>query len=104
MIYEMRTYRLRVGAVPAYLDLVKQEGISIQKSHLGHLVGYFSSEIGPLNEIVHIWAYEDLNDRNRRRSALAADPRWQEFLPRIQSLIEVMDNKMLQPAAFSPLA
>ena len=103
MIYEMRTYRMRVGTVPAYLKLVEEEGIAVQTSHLGHLVGYFSSDIGALNEIVHIWAYADLEDRENRRAALAADPRWQVFLPKIQALIEEMENKILKPAAFSPL-
>ena len=103
MIYEMRTYRLKVGAVPAYLGLVAEEGIAVQQAHLGRLVGYFSSEIGPLNEIVHIWAYEDLNDRAGRRARLAADPRWQAFLPKLQALIETMESKILVPAGFSPL-
>jgi hypothetical protein len=62
--------------VSTYLKLVEEEGIEVQKGHLGRRVGYFSSEIGPLNEIVHIWAYRDLNDRaarrkSRGRSALA---------------------------------
>jgi hypothetical protein len=104
MIYELRTYRLKTGTVPTYLRLVEEEGISIQKGHLGQLVGYFVSEIGPLNEIVHVWAYADLGDRDRRRTSLAADPRWQSFLPKIQALIEVMDNKILRAAAFSPLS
>ena len=104
MVYELRTYRLKTGTVPTYLRLVEDEGISIQKSHLGQLVGYFFSEIGPLNEIVHVWAYADLGDRDRRRTSLAADPRWQNFLPKIQALIEVMDNKILRAAAFSPLS
>lgn len=104
MIYEMRTYRMKVGTVPAYLRLVEDEGIAIQRSHLGQLVGYFFSDIGPLNEIVHVWAYADLNDRDARRAKLAADPRWQDFLPKIQALIEVMENKILKPAAFSPLS
>ena len=104
MIYEMRTYRLRTGTLPAYLKLVEQEGIAIQKSHLGTLVGYFFSDIGPLNQIVHIWAFSGLDDRETRRTALAADPRWQEFLPKLQALIEVMENKILKPTAFSPLS
>ena len=102
MIYEIRTYRLKTGAVPAYLRVIQEEGIAIQRGHLGHLVGYFYSEIGPLNEIVHIWAYEDLADRDRRREALAADPKWQVVLPRFQGHIEVMENKIMRPAPFSP--
>ncbi|WP_425104007.1 NIPSNAP family protein [Ancylobacter sp.] len=103
MLYEMRTYRLKTGAVPAYVKLVAEEGIALQKSHLGQLVGYFTSEIGPLNEIVHIWAYASLDDRSARRARLNADPAWLTFLPKIQALIETMENKILLPTAFSPL-
>lgn len=103
MLYEMRTYRLKTGTVPAYVKLVTEEGIALQKSHLGQLVGYFTSEIGPLNEIVHIWAYASLDDRAACRARLNADPAWLAFLPKIQALIETMENKILLPTAFSPL-
>ena len=82
---------------------MEEEGIAIQKTHLGNLVGYFHSEIGVINEIVHIWAYANLDDREARRGQLAADPKWQAFLPKIRDLIEVAENKIMKPAAFSPL-
>lgn len=103
MIYEMRTYRLSTGTVPTYVERVAHEGIEIQRRHLGYLIGYFVTEIGPLNQIVHIWAYEDLEDRARRRAELAADPEWAAFMPRIQELIETMECKILAATAFSPL-
>lgn len=103
MYYEIRTYRLKNGAIPEYLKVVEEEGIAIQKSHLGHLVGYFYSEVGPINEIVHIWAFASLDERQERRAALMADPAWRAFLPKIRDLIEVADNKIMKPAAFSPL-
>lgn len=102
MYYEIRTYRLKNGAIPAYLKVVGEEGIAIQKKHLGHLVGYFFSEIGPINEIVHIWAFESLDDRQARRERLMADPDWLNFLPKIRDLIEIAENKIMKPAAFSP--
>jgi hypothetical protein len=73
MYYEIRTYRIKTGALPVYLKLVEEEGIALQKQYLGELVGYFYSEIGPLNQIVHIWAYPSLDEREARRTALAAD-------------------------------
>jgi hypothetical protein len=102
MYYEIRTYRLKNGSIPDYLAAVGETGITIQKKHLGHLVGYFYSEIGPINEIVHIWAFESLDDREARRARLMADPDWRAFLPRIRDLIEVAENKIMKPAAFSP--
>lgn len=102
MFYEIRSYRLKNGALPAYLKVVEEEGIAIQKKHLGDLIGYFFSEIGPINEIVHIWGFSSLDDREARRSRLMADPDWQGFLPKIRDLIEVAENKIMKPAAFSP--
>ena len=32
-----------------------------------------------------------------------ADPAWQAFLPKIRDLIEIAENKIMTPAAFSPL-
>lgn len=102
MYIEIRTYRLRNGAIPDYLAAVT-EGIAIQRRHLGTLVGYYSSEIGPINQIVHIWAFASLDDREARRAALMADPDWRAFLPRIRDLIEVAETKIMKPAAFSPV-
>ena len=103
MFYEIRTYRLKNGGISDYLKVVGEEGIVIQKKHLGNLVGYFSSEIGPINEIVHIWAFSSLDDRQARRARLAADAAWQAFLPKIRDLIVTADNKIMSPTAFSPL-
>jgi hypothetical protein len=103
MFYELRTYRLKTGTLPLYLKLVEEEGIAIQSAHLGGLAGYFFTEIGPQNEIVHMWAYPNLDERERRRSALMRDARWLAFIPKIQALIESMDSKILRPASFSPL-
>ena len=102
MFYEIRTYRLKNGAIPAYLQVVEDEGIAIQRRHLGELVAYFFSEIGPINEIVHIWAYASLDDRERRRAALMDDPDWRAFLPKIRDLIEVAENKIMKATRFSP--
>jgi hypothetical protein len=102
MFYEVRTYRLKNGAIPIYLKVVEEEGIAIQKKHLGELVAYFFSEIGPINEIVRIWAYVSLDDRERRRAALMKDPDWRAFLPKIRDLIEVAETKIMKAARFSP--
>jgi len=100
---EIRTYQIKNGHISAYLKAVEQTGIAIQQKHLGTLIGYYVSEIGPINEIVHIWAYASLNERQKRRAALAADTDWQAFLPQIAPLIERAENKIMLPAAFSPI-
>jgi hypothetical protein len=77
--------------------------MEVQKKHLPQMVGYFSTEIGPLNQIIHMWGYADLNERARCRAALYADPAWQAVLKTLLGMIESMETKILVPTAFSPI-
>ncbi|MFA6265055.1 MAG: NIPSNAP family protein [Pseudolabrys sp.] len=103
MIVEERIYRIRTGRMGRYLQLVRDEGLAIQQPILGHLIGYFTTEIGPLSQVVHLWAYADLEDRTRRRQQLAEDARWQAFVPKLSENIEQAENRILLPTDFSPL-
>jgi hypothetical protein len=102
MIVEERIYTLHAGQAPEYLRLYEAEGLEIQRAILGRMVGYFSTEVGPLNQIVHLWAYRDLGERTERRARLGADPGWQRYVKRIRPLIAHQENKLLVPAPFSP--
>lgn len=70
--------------------------------HLWQLVGYVATEAGNVNEIVHIWAYQDLADPTTRRAAMAADPAWQSYLQKCREFLKTMNNKILVPTSFSP--
>lgn len=102
MIVEQRTYTLRPGAVADYLRLYEEEGLAVQKEHLPHMLGYYFSEIGELNQIIHLWAYKDLNHRQQCRAALFADERWQQVVRKLYDFIERMENRILVPTPFSP--
>jgi hypothetical protein len=104
MIVEERIYTLAIGKAPEYLALYEAEGLATQKPILGRMLGYFYTEFGPLNQIIHLWAYEDLADRARRRAELAAHPAWQAYLAKIRPLIVSQENKLLTPAPFAPIA
>lgn len=103
MIVEERIYRIKPGRLAAYLKLVREEGLAIQQPILGNLIGYFHTEIGPLNHVVHMWGYRDFADRTERRNKLAADPAWQAFTPRLSENIDTLENRILVPTDFSPL-
>lgn len=100
MIVEERIYTLHHGKVPEYLQLYAEEGRSPQMELLGCNVGYYSTDIGPQNVVVHLWAYADLAQRELRRAALAADPRWQAYVPKIRPLMLVQETRILKPASF----
>ena len=105
MIYEMRTYTLKPTRMGDWLALYKSQGLQVQQELLGKLVGFFTTEFGVVNQVVHIWAYDSLDDRAVRRAALANDPRWIEFSGRNKELDAVVELKsdILKPTDFSPL-
>jgi hypothetical protein len=105
MIIEHRTYTLCPQKRQKWIDLYGTHGLPIQQHHLGKLIGFFVSEIGPLNQVVHLWSYEDLNDRMARRSRMKADPRWVDFLRMNDELdaVRAQENKILVPTDFSPI-
>ena len=100
MIVEERIYTIQVGKVFELFKIYEQHGMAAQKRILGNLVGYYVTEMGPLNTLVHMWAYEDLNDRDRRRAQLAADPDFKEYLGKAGPLILRQENRILKPAPF----
>lgn len=100
MLVEQRVYTIKPGRVTEYLALYEREGFAVQCKHLGNPVGYYSSEVGELNQLIHMWAYADLGDRYERRRALFADPDWQRVVVKLYALIDRMENRLLLPAPF----
>jgi hypothetical protein len=100
MIVDHRTYTLRPGTVPEYFAKYEQMALKVQIKHLGRLVGYWFTEIGPLNQIVHVWAYESLAERDERRARMAADPDWQAWLKVSGTFIVTMENKVMKEPPF----
>ncbi|WP_067217478.1 NIPSNAP family protein [Stappia indica] len=103
MIYEERTYSLVPGKVGDYLERFERDGLAIQTRFLGDLKGYFTTESGALNQVVHIWRFESFEDRARRRAQLWSDPEWIAYADGVLPLITSMENRFLQPTRFSPM-
>jgi hypothetical protein len=105
MVYEQRTYDVHPQHFAAYLKLFETKAMAVRGSgEYGKLIGFWSTEFGPLNRVVHIWAYDSLDHRRLARAALMQNPAWsQEFLPAALPMIARMESCVLNPAAFSPL-
>lgn len=99
----MRTYRVRPARMAEYLALYEAEGLRLQRQVLGGLLGAFTTEIGPLNQIVYLWGYDCADERNRRRAELAAMPDWQAYVAAVRDFFVEQDSQLLAPTAFSPI-
>ena len=104
MILDERTYLIWPAHVRDYLQLYEAEGMALQVSHLGDLVGWFTTDSGGrINEVVHLWRYADAGDRERRRAAMEADPAWQAFRAKSSGFVMEMRSRILRPTGFSPM-
>jgi len=100
MLVEQRTYTTHPGQWRAYLSLYEAKGLAIQRRILGRMVGYYRTETGPLNQVIHMWAYVDMNERAERRELLMADPGWKAYVVEMLPLLQSQESKILLPAAF----
>lgn len=103
MIYEERIYTIAPGRIDEYLKNYEELALEVQQEVLGNLIGFFKTEIGGLNKVIHIWGYESLDDREERRDRLSKHPRWPAYLDANLPLIEAQENRVLIPTSFSPI-
>jgi hypothetical protein len=95
MIYEVRTYTLKPGSV-AEAEKRFGEALPAREKH-SKLGAFWHTEIGPLNQIIHVWPYESLQHRTQVREAAAKEAGWP---PKIQEFIETMESEIFIPAPF----
>ena len=106
MIVEHRTYTIKALRTGDFLKLYERAALPLQLKYLGHLIGFYVSEIGPLNEVVHLWGFASLAERERRRAQMEADPGWAVYRQALLELDVVVEQstKMLRTTSFSPTA
>jgi hypothetical protein len=101
-LYELRTYTLHVGKMGEAVKVYQDYGWPALEKVQDKLVGYFQTDVGTLNQIVHLWKFADDADRRRHWQALFADDAFMEFARRIRPLILTQENKLLLAAPWGP--
>ena len=102
MVVNIRTYTLVTRKMPAYLKLFEENALPVMQRHGIELMGYYTSVVGPQNQVVHLWRFDSLADMETKRSARDADPDWQAYLVQTEGLVLMQEDKVMKPAPFSP--
>ena len=96
MIYEVRTYTLKPGSVAKFEENFGKALKAREKySKLG---GFWHTEIGPLNQVIHIWPYENMEERNEIRAEASKDPDWPPANP--SDMYVSQESEIWNPAPF----
>lgn len=97
MIYEVRTYDLKPRALP---EVEKRFGEALPiREKFSPLAAFFHTEIGPLNQVIHIWGFADLAERDKVRAEASKAEGWP---PNIREFIVNMTSEIFVPFPFSP--
>jgi len=97
-IFELRYYTLKLGALPQVTK--NWEAALPGRMKLSPLVLAGGVEFGRANGFVHVWAYSSLDQRMNVRAEALQSGTWP---PAGGEHLVTQENKILMPAAFSPL-
>jgi hypothetical protein len=97
MIYEIRTYDVTPRSLP---EVEKRFGESYEKRKAySPLAASWHTEIGPLNQVIQVWPYKDLQERDRINAAAVKDNAWP---PDIGEFVIALRSDIMLPFTFSP--
>ena len=95
MLYEFRTYDLTPRSVP---EFEKRFGEKLPgRLEFSPLAGLWHTEAGPLNQVLHVWPYEDMNHRTETRAKAQAAGAWP---PDTSEFVQNMQSDFYLPAPF----
>lgn len=104
-LYELRTYTLYVGKMGEAVKLYQQFGYpAIEKGGFHKkLVGYFQGDTGMINQLVHLWKFDDDADRRKHWAGLFASSDFIDgFAAKFRPLVMSQEVKLLHAAPWGP--
>jgi hypothetical protein len=106
MIYELRTYAVVPGRMPALHKRFSEVTLGHFARHGIKVVGFWTSDIGGAsNELVYMLAFDSLADREQRWAAFQSDTEWQEkraLSERDGPIVARVTNAILRATPYSP--
>ena len=97
----MRTYDIAMGKTPEYMAAVREIALPVRETYGIKLAGWYYTDIGALNKVVHIWAYRDYAHFEEAREAFRTDERWvNDYVPRVKGMILRQENQIMLASDF----
>jgi len=97
MFYEVRTYTLRPGTVAEFEERYAKR-LPLREAH-SKLGAFWHTEVGTLNQVIHVYPYDDLQQRTAVREAMANDTARAQ-LPGGREFIVAQETEIMVPAPF----
>jgi len=103
-LVDLRVYTIALRKMPEFLDIFDRMGLPVLLETLGAPLGFYTSQVGPLNQFTHLWAYADMTEyeaRCRRRDTHAG---FKPYLAATEKLIVAQENRLIRRLELKSLA
>ena len=97
MIYEFRTYSIQPRTLPEFLK--RFDDALEKRQQFSPLAAFWYTEIGALNQVIHVWPYENALERTRIRAEAVKGGNWP---PKVGEFIVDMKSEIFEAQPFSP--
>lgn len=98
-LVDHRTYTIALRQMPQFLEVFHQLAMPVLLETLGHPLGFYTSLVGPQNQFVHLWGYDDLTDYERRCHARDNHPDFAAYLAASGHLITAQETRLIRTVA-----
>ena len=97
-LVDHRVYTIALRKMPEFLEVFNRLAMPVLMETLGHPIGFWTSLVGPQNQFVHLWGYEDLVDYERRCQARDTHPDFPAYLQASGHLITAQETRLIRAA------
>jgi hypothetical protein len=104
MILEHRAYTMQLGFLEQFYETQVERGFDVIAPVLDRLIGYFSTVDGPLEQVVHLYAFDSLEDWRNRLHGLYGIPELEPYFQKVRPLMLAQENYILLPAPVRALS
>lgn len=102
-IVDHRVYTIRPRCMAEFIEAFDRLAMPILLRHLGAPLAFYTSSIGPLNQVVHLWGYDSLEDFEKRSLARDSDPDFAAYLSATRDLVVAQETRIIKPVHLSSL-
>jgi hypothetical protein len=96
-----RVYTIALRKMPEFLEVFNRLAMPVLMDTLGHPLGFWTSVVGPQNQFIHLWGYDDLADYERRCLARDTHPDFPAYLAASGHLITSQETRLVRAVALT---
>jgi hypothetical protein len=102
-IVDLRVYTIRLRKMAQFIEVFDRLAMPVQLKYLGRPLGMFTSAVGPLNQITHLWGFDNMGEFEQRHAARDKDPDWPAYLQASEHLITAQETRLIRRVALPSL-